>query len=255
MNGPGINFRDPRPNGTNYMGAYDLKTGKRLTPSSASTATPRRRRDGLDEPFRKSSNDALNRAVEAQRGEYDDAGRNNLDVDDSENYSPGDSDGSPAGGAGRGSGGGSRGDEDEIAGLPHSTTGSASAVVRFPPSYDTSLYPFPLNAYFRSQPVLSEEFRQEIFERVVERGWSVREVSAAMGVSMERVAAVVRLGEVEKRWEGEVRDLILFVFVRLCSSSFVSVMGQYFLSCWVADHGCDSTSTPEQSMRIQSIVM
>ena len=216
MNGPGRKFRDPFTKGTNYLGAYDLKTGIRLPvargSNSTSTNPSRRNRDGLDDSIRKSSNDALNRALDAQESEYDDtdaaAATDNLGDPNGEpeDFDPLDNDGSLAGEIGkrtRGAAHDTKGGPDAL-GSPHSTTGAGSAVVRFPPGFDTSLYPFPLNAYFRSQPVLSEELRQEIFERVVERGWSVREVSAAMGVSMERVAAVVRLGEVERRWESEV---------------------------------------------------
>ena len=67
------------------------------------------------------------------------------------------------------------------------------------------LMPFPMNRQFRSQSVLSEELKDAIYERVMEQGSSVRNVSAALGVEMNRVAAVVRLKAVEKQWEKEVR--------------------------------------------------
>ena len=67
------------------------------------------------------------------------------------------------------------------------------------------LMPFPLNRQFRSQKVLSEELKDAIYERVMVKGQSVRNVSAALGVEMNRVAAVVRLKAVEKEWEKEVR--------------------------------------------------
>ena len=208
MNGPGLNFRDPRPDGTNYMGAYDLKTGRLHVPrdSAGGAGAIRRRRDGLDDDkFKKSSNEALNQAVERQQ-QIEDGTRDEIDDAVNENPLSADSEDAPARVFGSNKSGGSGGDiTEEQASLAHSTTGSASAVMRFPQGYNTSMYPFPLNAYFRSQPVLSEDFRQEIYERVVDRGWSVREVSAAMGVSMERVGAVVRLGEVERRWQKEVR--------------------------------------------------
>ena len=60
--------------------------------------------------------------------------------------------------------------------------------------------PFPTNHYFRSEPVLSEELREEIWNRVVNQGKSVRAVSADLGVEMNRVGAVVRLKTVEKEW-------------------------------------------------------
>ena len=67
------------------------------------------------------------------------------------------------------------------------------------------LMPFPMNRQFRSQRVLSEELKDAIYERIMEKGSSVRNVSAALGVEMNRVAAVVRLKAVEKQWEKEVR--------------------------------------------------
>ena len=69
-----------------------------------------------------------------------------------------------------------------------------------PPETQEDLRPFPLNPFFRSEPVLSEELRQEIYKRVVERGQSVREVSIALQVEMARVGAVVRLMTIEQEW-------------------------------------------------------
>ncbi|EAS31325.3 uncharacterized protein CIMG_06804 [Coccidioides immitis RS] len=61
------------------------------------------------------------------------------------------------------------------------------------------LKPFPLNPHFVSQSVLSEELRNEIYEQVKVREKSVRAVSVLFGVDMRRVAAVVRLVELEKK--------------------------------------------------------
>lgn len=60
--------------------------------------------------------------------------------------------------------------------------------------------PYPLNRVFKSQPVLSDKMREEIYQRVQIQGHSVRQVSAELAVSLERVAAVVRLKAVEKEW-------------------------------------------------------
>jgi transposase len=49
--------------------------------------------------------------------------------------------------------------------------------------------------------VLSEELREKIWEKVMQEGDSVRDVSASLGVEMSRVGAVVRLMEIEKEWE------------------------------------------------------
>lgn len=64
--------------------------------------------------------------------------------------------------------------------------------------------PFPLNPLFRSQPVLDEQTRELIWDKVIMRGEALKAVSAEMGVDVRRVAAVVRLKEVEKQWQREV---------------------------------------------------
>lgn len=60
--------------------------------------------------------------------------------------------------------------------------------------------PFPHNQFFQSQPVLSEELRNEVWRRVKELGKTIRAVSIELGIDMRRVGAVVRLVEIEKRW-------------------------------------------------------
>jgi Eukaryotic mitochondrial regulator protein len=70
-----------------------------------------------------------------------------------------------------------------------------------PPETARDWAPFPLNRTFISQPVLSDELREEIWLRVMKDEKTVREVSAELGVEMRRVGAVVRLKEVEKEWE------------------------------------------------------
>ena len=70
-----------------------------------------------------------------------------------------------------------------------------------PPETARDWAPFPLNRAFISQPVLSDELREEIWLRVMKDEKTVREVSAELGVEMRRVGAVVRLKEVEKEWE------------------------------------------------------
>ncbi|KAJ9612556.1 hypothetical protein H2200_004153 [Cladophialophora chaetospira] len=71
------------------------------------------------------------------------------------------------------------------------------------------LRPFPLNKNFVSQSILSDELRNEIWERVQRQGKSVRQVSMEMGVDMRRVAAVVRLVEVENRMRAEGKQLAI----------------------------------------------
>ena len=72
------------------------------------------------------------------------------------------------------------------------------------------LEPFPMNRQFRSQPVLSEEFREEIWKRVVVQGQSIRFVSTELNVEMSRVGAVVRLKSVEKQWQQQVELSVSF---------------------------------------------
>lgn len=68
----------------------------------------------------------------------------------------------------------------------------------------SDLRPYPLNKDFRSQPVLSEDLRQRIYTLIAEQGIDLKSVSAAFGVDIRRVAAVVRLVAVEKQWVKEV---------------------------------------------------
>jgi Eukaryotic mitochondrial regulator protein len=80
-----------------------------------------------------------------------------------------------------------------------------------PPETTRDLTPFPLNRNFISQPVLSDELREEIWKRVMKDGKSVREVSAELTVEMSRVGAVVRLKEIEKEWEQIVSPTNVFL--------------------------------------------
>lgn len=74
--------------------------------------------------------------------------------------------------------------------------------------------PFGTNPHFQSQSILSEDLRNEIWERVMQKKQSVREVSVRLGVDMRRIGAVVRLVELERRMKSEVRSASLpFVLV------------------------------------------
>lgn len=89
------------------------------------------------------------------------------------------------------------------------------------PNYLGSLpnQPFPLNPAFRSQPVLSEALREEIWKQIIVDGKSVKEVSARFSVDMRRVSAVVRLMEVERDWKLKVSPASL-----LCSRRRIGYM-------------------------------
>lgn len=84
------------------------------------------------------------------------------------------------------------------------------------------LMPFPNNNKFRSQPVLSDELREEVWERVMRLGRSVRQVSAELGIDMARVGAVVRLKEIEKEWERIVSLALCFPFFP-CTANIVMI--------------------------------
>lgn len=82
--------------------------------------------------------------------------------------------------------------------------------------------PFPSNPAFISQPVLSEEARELIWNKVMVKWEGVKAVSAELGVDQKRVAAVVRMKEVEKDWEAKVcrRTLISYVYYSLIHPRF-----------------------------------
>ena len=77
-----------------------------------------------------------------------------------------------------------------------------------PKEQSDDMLPFPMNRQFSSQPVLSEEFRDEIYRRVTKEFKSVRTVSAELGVDMQRVGAVVRLKTIENDWVQQVGPLV-----------------------------------------------
>lgn len=74
-----------------------------------------------------------------------------------------------------------------------------------PPESAEDLRPFPLNPFFRSEPVLSEELRTEIYRLHLQEEKTVREISIIHSVEMSRVAAVIRLKTVEQDWIRQVR--------------------------------------------------
>lgn len=69
-----------------------------------------------------------------------------------------------------------------------------------PREQDSDLVPFPQNRAFRSERVVNEAMREDIWEKVMKDGQSVKTVSAQLGVEMSRVGAIVRLKEIEKEW-------------------------------------------------------
>ncbi|KAI1131032.1 eukaryotic mitochondrial regulator protein-domain-containing protein [Nemania abortiva] len=65
---------------------------------------------------------------------------------------------------------------------------------------EPSNQPFPMNPMFKSNKVLDDKSRELIWEKIMRDGETIKAVSAEFGVDIRRVAAIVRLKEVEKDW-------------------------------------------------------
>ncbi|KAI1327004.1 eukaryotic mitochondrial regulator protein-domain-containing protein [Xylariaceae sp. FL0255] len=70
-------------------------------------------------------------------------------------------------------------------------------------------HPYPENREYHSHPVLDDSSRELIWERVMREGETIKAVSAEFGVDIRRVAAIVRLKEVEKDWEAKNKKLAI----------------------------------------------
>lgn len=64
--------------------------------------------------------------------------------------------------------------------------------------------PFPLNPLFRSDPVLDEESREAIWQRAMEKGHALKEIAYDVGADVRRIAAIIRLKQVEKNMVNDV---------------------------------------------------
>ena len=164
LNGPGSVFRQPLPGSTNYINAYD-KGGNLIRARDARAGE--NNDGGAEEKARSKEKDV-------DEGEVSD-----LEVDIETATI-----------------------KDKKAQRP--SRGATMHGVPLPKETAEDLIPFPMNRLFRSQSVLSEELKDAIYERVMVQGKSVRDVSAALGVEMRRVGAVVRLKAVEREWESKV---------------------------------------------------
>jgi hypothetical protein len=167
MNTFGANLKDPIPGSTNYLGAYD-KFGNLV-----------RARPGWQ---RNKRADAVKEEPQgAQEANNEDAlGGQEQPADELEMAV--------------------RREEDDL-----TKTKKKEDDNKLPPETAEDLRPFPLNKHFRSQPVLSEDLREAIYQRVVKGGATVALASVEFGVSNERVGAVVRLKQMEKEWLAQVR--------------------------------------------------
>ena len=172
LNGPGKQLKEPLPGSTNYLGAYD-KFGNLIR------ARPGWQRGG--QKATESENKGEVGGKEEKRGE--DAtpqGQESLDKLEAAIRA---------------------GEAEEKEAKQEAEEDDS----KLPPETAEDLRPFPLNQYFRSQPVLSEDLREAIYQRVKKDGATVSLASVEFGVSNERVGAVVRLKQMEKEWIAQVR--------------------------------------------------
>lgn len=175
LNGPGRQLKEPIPGSTNYLGAYD-KYGNLVR------AGPGWRKDGAAKAATAAKPDTSNTESQADKPAEEKAPEAQENLDELEAaIRSGDAENKEA-----------------------SKKGEEMDDGKLPPETAEDLRPFPLNQYFRSQPVLSEELREAIYNRVKKEGASVSLASVEFGVSNERVGAVVRLKQMEKEWIAQV---------------------------------------------------
>lgn len=179
LNGPGRQLKEPLPNSTNYLGAYDRYGNLvRAGPGYQRGAV---KPQGGQTKQTETTNEAAASTEEAKTPE----GQESLDELESA----------------------ARQAETE---KDEKVTGESDDS-KLPPETAEDLRPFPLNQYFRSQPVLSEDLREAIYQRVKRDGATVSLASVEFGVSNERVGAVVRLKQMEKEWVAQVRSELLLL--------------------------------------------
>jgi hypothetical protein len=179
MNGPGRQLKETLPSSTNYLGAYD-RFGNLVR------AGPGWQRNNV----KKGTEEQTPPMIEAKEGMTADekAPKGQEDLDELEAAIR-------------------SGDAEEKEAKTTAKAEQDDSIL--PPETAEDLRPFPLNQYFRSQPVLSEDLREAIYQRVKRDGATVSLASVEFGVSNERVGAVVRLKQMEKEWVAQVRFILL----------------------------------------------
>lgn len=82
---------------------------------------------------------------------------------------------------------------------------------RDPASGKRKLQPFPSNRYCITNRILSEELKLQIHDDIQNKQLSTQEVSQKYGLKIPRVEAVVRMVDLEQKWERHVcfRELLL----------------------------------------------
>lgn len=173
MNGPGKQLKEPIPGSTNYLGAYD-KFGNLVR------AEPGWQRNGEKKDASQTPAQPDMKAEEVTKdADAEKAPEGQEDLDELEAKIR-------------------DGEAEENDAKPEEKKPKNPS--KLPPETAEDLRPFPLNQYFRSQPVLSEDLREAIYNRVKRDGATVSLASVEFGVSNERVGAVVRLKQMEKEW-------------------------------------------------------
>jgi hypothetical protein len=167
LNGPGKVFREPSKGSTNYLSAYDRQGN--LIRGRPQRDGSRRGQDDVQEATSIADEPAIVQR-EIDEGLSEDARERNAEARVAARLQKADSD--------------ARGD--------------------VPKERASDMRPYPLNHDFRSERVLSEDLRTELHRQVVERGVDISTVSAAFGVDIRRVAAVVRLKTIENQWVEQV---------------------------------------------------
>ena len=172
LSGPGEVFRNPLPNSTNYLNAYN-KAGRLIRVQDA------KKPDRVHEEATKKDSTA--------------------DVDEDSKLNDGDLDTETQQSASRDVGKATKNDRKPGLGVK-----AATDDMSLPKEEAEDLMPFPMNRQFRSQPVLSEGLKDEIYKRVMVEGQDIRTVSATLNIEMRRVGAVVRLKALEVEWVKQV---------------------------------------------------
>ena len=175
MNGPGRQLKEPLPSSTNYLGAYD-RFGNLVR------AGPGWQRNNMKQSIEEQAPPMMQEKEGMNADEKAPEGQQALDELEAANRS------------------GQAEEKDTETKVKAKKNDS-----QLPPETAEDLRPFPLNQYFRSQPVLSEDLREAIYQRVKRDGATVSLASVEFGVSNDRVGAVVRLKQMEKEWVAQVR--------------------------------------------------
>ncbi|KAK5123800.1 hypothetical protein LTR85_002436 [Meristemomyces frigidus] len=161
LKGPGKAFRDPLPGSTNYLSAYDKQGNLLRARRNQARDKDREGRGEVDEDEDAIVQRELDQGLDDTQMEQNAVDRATKRAEKEE--------------------------REERGGVPRER--------------QSDLRPYPLNQSFRSQPVLSEELREQLYIQVAMFKHDLPSVAATLGVDIRRVAAVVRLKTIEKQWE------------------------------------------------------